>query len=208
MTTSLTLEHVATYPLPGMAVPGALTFSPDDRLVAYLHSPDGGLSRQLLAFDPQTAVSRPLISPPNGGNTDDTVSLEEALRRERLRQRETGVTQYAWSRQGHLLVPLNGNLYVQDGPDAALRLLLAGDDAAPILDARFSPDGAHVAFVQDAELYAIPTAGGAPRQLTSGARGTGQTHGLAEYVAQEEMARRSGYWWSPDGRYLAFARVD
>ncbi|XP_026192322.1 uncharacterized protein LOC34620269 [Cyclospora cayetanensis] len=28
--------------------------------------------------------------------------------------------------------------------------------------------------------------------------------GLAEYVAQEEMSRMEGYWWSPDGQFLAF----
>jgi len=62
--------------------------------------------------------------------------------------------------------------------------------------------------VQDAELYVIPSEGGQPRQLTSGARGTGTTNGLAEYVAQEEMGRYRGYWWSPDSRWLAFEEVD
>ncbi|GAG18462.1 unnamed protein product, partial [marine sediment metagenome] len=45
-------------------------------------------------------------------------------------------------------------------------------------------------------------------QLTSGARGTGKTHGLAEYIAQEEMGRHHGFWWSKDGKWLAFAEVD
>jgi dipeptidyl-peptidase-4 len=31
---------------------------------------------------------------------------------------------------------------------------------------------------------------------------------VAEFVAQEEMARHKGHWWSPDDRYLAVARVD
>ena len=47
-----------------------------------------------------------------------------------------------------------------------------------------------------------------PRQLTHGARGTGKTHGLAEYIAQEEMHRMSGFWWSRDGSKIAFAEVD
>lgn len=209
MTSSqLTLETVATYPLPGTAVPGSLAFSPDGRLITYLYSPEGGLSRQLYAFDVATAVPCQLVHPPHQGNTDETVSLEEALRRERLRQRETGVTQYAWSKKGNrLLIPLHGSLYIQDGPDANLRLLLE-NDGPPLLDARFSPDGQHVAYVQDAELYVIPVAGGSPQQITSGARGTGRTHGLAEYVAQEEMGRHHGYWWSPDGQHIAYVQVD
>ena len=46
------LEAVVTYPLPGMAIPGALAWSPDDQLITYLYSPDRGLTRQLYAFDP------------------------------------------------------------------------------------------------------------------------------------------------------------
>ncbi len=203
----LTLETVATYPLPGTAVPGSLTFSPNGRLIAYLFSAEGTLTRQLYALDLATTVSRQLVHLPTQDHSDESVPLAEALRRERLRQRETGITQYAWSRRGSLLIPLNGNLYIQESPDAPLRLLLAGN-GAPLLEARFSPDGQHVAYVQDAELFVIPATGGQPRQLTSGARGTGRTHGLAEYVAQEEMGRHQGYWWSPDSQQIAFTQVD
>jgi dipeptidyl-peptidase-4 len=31
---------------------------------------------------------------------------------------------------------------------------------------------------------------------------------MAEFVAQEEMDRTTGYWWAPDDRHIAFARVD
>jgi dipeptidyl-peptidase-4 len=48
---------------------------------------------------------------------------------------------------------------------------------------------------------------GTPRQLTSGAGG-GITNGVAEYIAQEEMGRSEGYWWSPDSQKLAYVRAD
>ena len=32
--------------------------------------------------------------------------------------------------------------------------------------------------------------------------------GAAEFVAQEELGRDTGYWWSPDDKYIAVARVD
>ena len=32
--------------------------------------------------------------------------------------------------------------------------------------------------------------------------------GMAEFIAQEEMDRDTGYWWSPDERRIALARVD
>ncbi len=204
----LTPEDVATYPLPGMAIPGDFAFSPDDRLITYLHSPDESLTRQLYLFDPATGEQRLLVAPPGGGTTEESVSLEEALRRERQRQRALGVTQYTWARHANrLLVPLQGALYVQDGDGAPLREILPRG-AHPALDPQFSPDGAWIAYVQDAELFVIPADGGAPRQLTDGARGTGKTHGLAEYIAQEEMGRSHGFWWSPNNEQIAFAEVD
>src|SRR5262249_5694769 len=32
--------------------------------------------------------------------------------------------------------------------------------------------------------------------------------GMAEFIAQEEMARSTGYWWAPDEKRIAFTRVD
>ncbi|MBW2451837.1 MAG: DPP IV N-terminal domain-containing protein, partial [Deltaproteobacteria bacterium] len=53
-----------------------------------------------------------------------------------------------------------------------------------------------------------PAGGGEPCQITHGARGTGKTHGIAEYIAQEEMERSDGFWWSPDSQWIAFTEVD
>lgn len=48
-----------------------------------------------------------LMTPPDGGTTEESVSLEEALRRERQRQRELGATKYAWVRKGNrILAPM------------------------------------------------------------------------------------------------------
>ena len=204
----ITLDDVVQFPLPGMNIPGSLTFSPDGRFLTYLFSPEGGLVRQLYGFDLEAGTERLLIAPPTHSDSEENLSLEEKLRRERLRQRELGITRYEWAKKtGQILLPLPDGLFVQDGLDEPLRPLLT-QPSHPILDPRFSPDGQWVSFVQDAELYVMPSAGGKPQQLTSGARGTGKTNGLAEYIAQEEMSRSRGYWWSPDSQKLAFAEVD
>jgi dipeptidyl-peptidase-4 len=220
-TTQISIKDVATYPLPGMAIPNTFAFSPDDARLTYLHSAEGTLTQQLYACDLETGNTWQLVTPPGAGDQEQTLSLEEKLRRERARSLAVGVTRYALAKEGfHVLVPLKGGIYVQDddaadGADdaadgageAPLRCLASGD-GGPALDPQFSPDGNAIAYVKDAELYVVSVEGGKPVQLTTGARGTGRTHGLAEYIAQEEMGRSHGFWWSPDSRSLAFTEVD
>ena len=206
----ITIEAVATYPLPGLAIPNTFAFSPDDALLTYLHSAERTLTQQLYACDVETGASWQLATPPGAGDQEQTLSLEEKLRRERARSRAVGVTRYALAKQGfRVLVPLNGGIYVQDDEsgNAPLRCLVSSD-GAPALDPQFSPDGNSIAYVQDAELHVVSADGGEPVQHTAGARSTGRTHGLAEYIAQEEMGRSHGFWWSPDSRWLAFTEVD
>ncbi len=116
---------------------------------------------------------------------------------------------YQWSPDsGSLLVPLAGDLYHYDfGKKAteAVRRLTA--TAAFETDAKFSPRGRYVSFVRDQDLYAIEVATGTERRLTTGGGGT-VSHGVAEFIAQEEMNRDTGYWWSPDEKHVAYARVD
>ena len=208
LTPAFPIEEAARFPLPGTAVPGSIAFTSDDKLVTYLHSPEGGLERRLFAYEISSGRHSLLITAPQDSASEENISLEEALRRERLRRVELGVTDYAWAQHGsHLLAPLQGDVYVCDGPFQPLRKLVDGS-LAPSVDARLSPDGEWVAYVQDAEVYVVPFAGGTPVQLSFGARQAGVTHGLAEFIAQEEMARSSGYWWSDDSRWIAYTEVD
>lgn len=204
----ITPEDVAHFPSPGMAVPGDFAFSHDDRLIAFLFSTEGTLERQLYAYDVETGDRRLLFATGVGETSEEKLSLEEKLRRERRRQLATGVTRYSWDTQSkRILLPMSNGIYVMDDPDSQPRLLVDGEDG-PLLDPRLSPDGRWIAFVRDGEIYLAPFDGGEPRQLTKGARESGLTHGLAEFMALEEMSRYRGYWWSPDSQWLAFTRVD
>lgn len=108
-----------------------------------------------------------------------------------------------------MLIPIGSDLYVHNGKE--LRLLVSGADQPPIIDPKLSPDGSFVGYVQDCELYCISTldATAQPRQLTFDARGRpNKTNGLAEFVAQEEMNRSDGFWWSDNSQFIAFTQVD
>ncbi len=207
-TTSFPIEAVASIPSPGMIAPGEFAFSPDDAYITFLYSPDHSLVRQLFQFDPHIAQRLPVLEAPDKGISEDKLTIEEALRRERQRQMTLGVTRYAWaSHKNRLLIPLSDGVYVQDGIDGSLSKIIDAHPE-PALDPRFSPDAEWVSFIQRSELFIVPFTGGPPRQLTFGARETGRSNGLAEFIAQEEMDRRRGYWWSPDSQKIAFVEVD
>ncbi len=195
----VTLDDVARFPRPGLSGPGKISFTPDGRRVVFLWAEDGGLRRVLWELDPATG-RRSVLFDPGAGVTDANVSREEALRRERQRLRETGVTHYAFSEKGALLVPLRGELRLRRGAEDVVL-------ATGAIDPRFSPDGSRVAFVRGGELHVVEVDGGRETRLTHDAQAH-VTNGLAEYVAQEEMHRHSGFWWSRDGRLLAYEQAD
>lgn len=198
------IEHIVAHPLPGYALPTALRLVPQGLL--FLRSPSDGAPQALwLRSDGE---ERLILDPGGAGADERALSLEEQLRRERLRQRSVGVTSFQVADQGgRILVPLAGALWILDDLASPARELVPAGGAA-IEEPHLSPDGRFVGFVRDAELHVVPADGGRTVQVTSGARGTGRTNGLAEYIAQEEMGRHRGWWWSSDARKLAFVEVD
>ncbi len=204
------LADVARYPRPGMDAPGSVNFTPDSRKVTYLLGEAGSLAQELWTYNLDTRERRQATELASGiASPAGLFSLDEELRRERSRQRQQGVTSYQFVRAAEgapliLLVPFDGQLYLAREGESLVPL--PGSKGA--IDARLSPDGSRVAFVREGEIQVMTTDGaGQPRTLTSGAT-DGVTNGLAEYIAQEEMDRQAGYWWSPDSTRLAFVRAD
>ncbi|KAI9922384.1 hypothetical protein PsorP6_002455 [Peronosclerospora sorghi] len=216
----IAFEDVATMPAPGLNAPSNVSFSPDGRLVAFLHAPgvQSGLSRQLYALDVASRRVSLLAAPPNQGNTESNLSLEEKLRRERQRQIGVGITSYSWNpspQSQRLLYPLQGDIYIQEEPGAELKLLFdktSTDAKGGAIDPQFSPDGRWVAFVQDREIYVISSQLSEHQRavkVTSGAKEIdGKSNGLACFLTQEELSRFRGFWWCPDSSRIAFEEVD
>ena len=204
---ALRVEDVVQQPLPGYTQPVSFAFSSDGKLLTCLWSPEGTLTRQLYGFDPATRRLSPLLS---GAVSEARMSLEEKLRRERTRERGLGVSRYYWSKRGNVvLVPDTSGLLVHSLGGAVECAVAAAPGAAPLLDPQLSPDGSMLAFVRDGDLFVAPAAAsGAPARQLTFRNGATTTHGLAEYIAQEEMQRPEGFWWSPDGSALAFCAVD
>jgi dipeptidyl-peptidase-4 len=188
-----------------------MRFSPDGKLVSYLRArEDLPAVFDLWAYDIARKAHRQLVDSRALAPAEEKLSAEEEARRERQRIASLrGIVDYQWAPDSKgLLVPLSGDLYYYDltREDAgAVRRLT--DTPAFETDAKFSPRGRYVSFIRDQDLYAVELATGTEHRLTTGGGGT-TSHGVAEFIAQEEMNRDTGYWWSPDEKHLAYARVD
>ena len=210
---ALTTTDVARRPAPGTSVPASIRFSPDGRALTYLLAAPGSLHQSLFVVDVDRGTTVELPTP-GDDVAEASLALEERLRRERARELAVGVTRYQWAeRADRVLVPMADGLWVLDGlagdrPRPPRLVVPTGAVDGPILDARLSADGRLVGFVVDGEVHVADVDDGTPQAVTAGAAGTGRTNGLAEYVAQEEMGRPDGFWFSPDGSHVAFCEVD
>ncbi len=100
-----------------------------------------------------------------------------------------------------------GDYWVLDVASRELKKL--GGDAAPstLLFAKFSPDGARVAFVRENNVYVQDLRGMGITALTTNGSPT-LINGTADWVNEEELDIRDGFRWSPDGRSIAFWQFD
>jgi dipeptidyl-peptidase-4 len=181
--------------------------TPDGKAVLFLRAEARVPKLRLYEFDVATGRTRELLTPEMVlKGAEEHLSPEEKARRERQRVSVGGFTDFQLSRDGALvLVSLSGKLYVFDRAGGAVKELKTGPGT--VLDAKFAPDGKSVAYVRDHDLYVLDLAGGAERPVTTGGSAR-RTHGLAEFVAQEEMGRFTGYWWSPDSKHIAYEEAD
>lgn len=203
----LTLERIFDDPSLAGKAPVKLKFSPDGSRVTYLQGKKEDYNRyDLWEYNLKDNSNRMLVDSQALFSGPENLSDEEKARRERQRIFGRGILEYTWSKDGQaLLFPLNGDLYYYQLASGESRKLT--DTEAFETDARFSPKGNFVSFIRDQNLYALELASGKEIQLTQDGGGVIK-NGMAEFVAQEEMSRMTGYWWSGDEQKIAFTRID
>lgn len=206
--TRISPKEIAHLPAPGLAVPGAFAYSADDRYLAFLYSPDGSLRRGLHLLDFGTGEIREVVPAAAGWASDADLSLDQRLLRERTGEMALGVIGFSWAASAdRLLVALHDGLYVLDpSEDSPHRFLPA--TGVERIDPQLSPDGRRCAFVQNDDLWLADVYGPTEPKRLSWGGGDGIGHGVAEYIAQSDTFRFTGFWWSPDGARMAYTEVD
>ena len=202
----LTIERIFASPPISGPTPRLLKLSPDGRYAGLLLPRSEDRERyDLWAMDTSTGAKRMLVDSSKLGGGE--ISEAEKMRRERARVGGTkGIVEYEWSPDGKsVLTPVDGDLYLADVATGAVRRLTNTPQTE--IDAHVSEGGRFVSFVRDQNLYAVDLANGAERPLTTEGKGT-VTCGTAEFVAQEEMDRRTGTWWAPGDSRVAVECFD
>jgi dipeptidyl-peptidase-4 len=188
--------------------PRGVRISPDSTRVTFLKSKEtDALQLDLWEYNLADGVERLLVDSAELIEGPEKLSEEELARRERLRiVGQRGIVSYQFSPDGErLLFPLGGDLYLYDLGSRDTRRLT--ETEAGETDPKFSSTGRYVSFVRDQDLFVIDLDSFAERRLTRDGGGVIR-NGMAEFIAQEEMDRYTGYWWSPDDSAIAFMRVD
>jgi dipeptidyl-peptidase-4 len=203
----LTPERVFANPSLNGPVAQGVSLSPDGELVAFLRAREDDVSVLDLWAAP-TGAGEPFKLIDARALVPDAGELSEAekARRERMRISQRGVVEYSWDEQGrYILAPLEGDIFLASREGGDIRRLT--ETEADEIDAKVSPKGNFVSFVRDQDLVVLNLASGAETEVTTDGEGL-ITWATAEFIAQEEMDRDTGYWWSPDETFIALQRTD
>jgi dipeptidyl-peptidase-4 len=74
--------------------------------------------------------------------------------------------------------------------------------------ATFSPDGKRVAFVRKNNVFYVDLETKTETQVTSDGQFNSIINGTTDWVYEEEFSFVDGFYWSPDGKKLAYYRFD
>ncbi len=192
---------IATRPLPGVRSAISPAFTPDGRFLYYLWA-DNGADLVLHRFDLSNASDETILG---ASEQVGERTLDEELRRERLRLSWDGLAGFELFGDANMLVVNRGGRYAVFAADSLEAIADFSDDDFSAL--KVVPGGTRAVGAGPSGLYCINLNDGSRVALAQGQAAT-VTYGLAEYVAQEELGRLEGFWINPGGSYLALTEVD
>jgi len=207
-TGTLSFERVFASPSLNGSTPRAARLSPDGKYLTVLRNREDDQRRyDLWGYEIASGEWEMLIDSEKLG-TGRELSEDEKMQRERARVGSlAGIITYQWSSDGSgVLVPLDGDLYFANLSGDAPVITRLTDTEESELNPKLSSKSTYVSFVRDRQLWVAPFGGEAapitPRE------GPLIRWGEAEFVAQEEMSRLTGYWWHPEDERIAVQRTD
>lgn len=203
----LSIERIFSAPSLSGKAPSQVKLSPDGQRVTFIRAKLTDNNRfDLWEYNIASGEAQMLFDADDLHSGEEVLSDEEKARRERMRLSGSGIVSYFWNKDGTaLLFPLAGDAYYfKLGAKNAVRLLNTPEFET---DLKFSPKGNYISYIREQNLYIMEIATGRETAITKEG-GDNIKFGMAEFVAQEEMGRLTGYWWAPDETKIALTRID
>lgn len=215
--TALSPQRLFSDPPLSGGEPVDLKFSPDGQFVAYRRAAaDDRECMDLWRIELATGkhnlwVDARQLLQQDADVTDLTV--QERAERERRRDFSFGITQYSWHPDGQSLFVPNGGQgllltpkEVEIGGGIAFDVRNITPPGTRQSGMTLSPQGQHVSYVRDGNLFVTNTLDLVEVQLTNDGSAS-LTNGLPDFLAAEEMHRFHGHWWAADETFLAYTKV-
>lgn len=211
---ALDVERLFSGPALTGELPSHVKFSPNGQQIAWLQVAEDDRERlDLWIYDIEQSKAHLALDASKVGQSGILSDAEKA-ERERRRQFTGGVTNFHWHPTSTLIAAeVDGIVYLltiqlsHESPRETPLVKAATAEGTRQTHLKFSPNGEHLAFVRDYNLWLYHLESGAEREFTSDGNAL-RHYGLPEFIAQEEMHRFEGYWWSSDSKSLVFTRVD
>jgi len=174
---------------------GKLQWTPDNRAFTYFTRDEDTGRLFIKRVDLKTGKKTVLI------DSKKVKVLEEPRREKRFTQNN-----YFWSPNGkYILFPSGNDIFLFDVKTKKVRQLT--HDKAEERDPRFSPDSKKIAYLKNHNLFVLNIASGKESQLTN--QGTENLLiGRFDWVYEEEFGIRTGFFWSPDSKHIAYFQLD
>ncbi len=185
--------------------PESIKWSPDGTKVSFVQRDDSGDHGALRFVDVTTGRGAVLVASEKLATLAPSSSAIKDERKKEAAQRYS-IAAYHWSPDSKkLLFDSQGQLwlYTLDTSTA----VQVTSSAEPSEDPKFSPDGSRIAYIRKHNLYVRPLSGGNERTLTKDGDDN-LLNGEVDWVYEEELYTRSNYFWSPDGKQIAFLQMN
>jgi dipeptidyl-peptidase 4 len=185
--------------------PETVEWSPDGTKVSFVQRDDSGLHGALYYVDVTTGKKAVLVAEEKLATLAPPVSsIKDEREKERIQR--YSVAGYHWAPDSkHLLFDARGQLWLYSlDTGTAVQLTAASD---PSTDPKFSKDGSKIAYVRNHNLWTKSLHDQTERQLTTD-KDENLRNGEVDWVYAEELDVRSNYFWSPDGKQIAFLQMN
>lgn len=185
--------------------PESTKWSPDGLKVSFVQRDDSGDRGALYFLDVTTGRRAVLVSSDKLSLLAPSTSAIKDERKKEAAQRYS-IAAYLWSPDSKkLLFDSQGQLWLYTlDSGTAVQITSASE---PSEDPKFSPDGSRISYVRQHNLYVRQASGGKERALTKDGNDN-LLNGEVDWVYEEELYTRSNYFWSPNGKQVAFLQMN